>query len=130
MAMNAQKEILELYGSDSLIKSAAGVWLKLTYEFLVVTIPIGVAALSLGYFHPSIELTTQFTSNSASVIWGSISLTVTGIVWCFSLTTVSIEEINDDESMAYDEDEVATASENGGTDSDESEVIAEVEEVK
>ena len=94
-----QKTMIEWYGSDSLFWKAAGVWLKFIFEFVVAAIPVGVAVLILGFVFPQIHMSIAPSADSAGALWLGSSLSVTGIIWCFSFSTIPDDEEADSESM-------------------------------
>lgn len=84
MATTWRQRILRWYESESLFWSAVGMWLKFAYEFVVVGVPISVIVVLLGLSFEELTLNVRPTSDSVAVIWVGVTLTVLGIVWCFT----------------------------------------------
>jgi hypothetical protein len=90
-AENYRVRLGRWFESDSLFHSAAAVWIKLLFEFAVVSLPLLIPILAIGILFEEIMLTIRPVGNSAIVIWIGLSLTVLGIVWCFSLAGINID---------------------------------------
>ena len=81
--------IIRLYMSQSLVRKSVGVWAKLSYEFATVCVPIGIFVVILGVLVPEITLELALFEISVLSVWATWSVTVTGIVWCFTFAAVS-----------------------------------------
>jgi len=105
-AENYRVRLGRWFESNSLLHSAVAVWIKLLFEFAVVSFPLLIPILVIGVLFEEIALTIRPVGNSAVVIWIGLSLTVLGIVWCFSLAGINVdpEEVNQ-ETKQIDLDE-------------------------
>lgn len=111
-AENYRVRLGRWFESNSLLHSAVAVWIKLLFEFAVVSLPLLIPILIIGVLFEEITLAIRPVGSSAIVIWIGLSLTILGIVWCFSLAGISIspEEMNQ-ETKQIDLDEATEEAE-------------------
>lgn len=95
ICMDIAHRIFELYASENMVKKSIGVWLKFSYEFLTVAIILFILVHLFALFHPDLIVSYRIMANSSLVISTSLSLTVTGIMWCFTFS--AIHPVEEDE---------------------------------
>lgn len=82
--MTRKQTLIEYYESDALWKVAVGTWAKVTFEWVVVSVPLAVLLVGLGATSSSFGFTVTPTTDSIPVIWASVTMTVLGYSWCLS----------------------------------------------
>lgn len=82
--MTRKQTLIDYYESDALWKVAVGTWAKLTFEWIVVSVPLAVLLAGLGAVSSSFTFTVAPTTDSIPVIWASVTTTVLGYSWCLS----------------------------------------------
>jgi len=82
--MTRKQTLIEYYESDILWKVAVGTWAKLTFEWIVVSVPLAVLLFGLGVTSSSFTFAVEPTTDSIPVIWTSVTTTVLGYSWCLS----------------------------------------------
>lgn len=82
--MTRKQTLIEYYESDALWKVAVGTWAKLTFEWIVVSVPLAALFVGLGVTSASFTFTVAPTTDSILVIWASVTTTVLGYSWCLS----------------------------------------------
>lgn len=82
--MARKQTLIDFYKSDALWKVAVGTWAKLTFEWLVVSVPLAALLGVLGAFSPSFTFVVAPNTESIPVIWASVTTTVLGYSWCLS----------------------------------------------
>ncbi|PSQ51616.1 hypothetical protein BRD20_10190 [Halobacteriales archaeon SW_8_65_20] len=81
--------IIRWYESESLFWSAVGAWAKFTYEFVTAAAPLILLFCIIGIAVPEVTFSFSLRPDSAIIQWLSLSLTVTGIRWCFTAEGVT-----------------------------------------
>lgn len=82
--MTRKQTLIEYYESDALWKVAVGTWAKLTFEWIVVSVPLAVLLGGLGAVSSSFTFAVAPATNSIPLIWASATTTVLGYSWCLS----------------------------------------------
>lgn len=94
-AETIQERVIRLYNSPNLIELALGYWMKVLYEAMVVgtglLIPAFLAS-GLSYFG-----LIPITISHIWGLWGSLTVSIFAITWCFSEPSTS-DTTNGDES--------------------------------